>query len=149
MRYRIGNAQVLGIGRNIGTDFKLDNYAENLSEEQANFIKEICGDFLQQFASWYSEGMREEGYMADFGFEDNCFYIGWEPSYQYEPLNVICFDLENKDNSFRTYGTAFGVYGTKIASKVKHYNEYKYKNKYIKFIDTYYYKLVDLFKNNS
>ena len=145
MRYRIGGINT-GLGRNIGTDFNLDNKEEGLTKEQLDLADEIAKQYLKEFAYWYEDGMIEEGYSADFGFDtQNRFFVGWEPSYMYDPLNVVCFDLENKNESFRMWGTAKGAYGTDIDYSLKHYKDYKKKTNYIKFIDKYYDKLKEVF----
>ena len=145
MRHRIGCAVNIGIGRSVGSAFNLDNNYERLTKEQEKLVSEICKEFLINFASWYYEGIEKEC-SADFGYdEEGYFYIGWEPSYQYDPLNMLCFDLNDKGKSFRVYGTSFGPYGTQIASKFRYYKDYKRKNKYLKFVDKYFDKLKEAF----
>lgn len=144
MRYRIGGIET-GLGRSIGTDYNLDNKEEGLTKEQLDLADKIAKEYLKEFAYWWTDDMSEEGYSADFGFSDNRFFVGWEPSYMYDPLNVVCFDLNNKEESWRTWGKAFGPWGKNIVCETKHYKDYKKKTKYIKFIDKYYDKIKELF----
>lgn len=145
MRNRIGCAAQIGIGRSIGTDYGLTNDFDNLTQEQIDLVKEMCIEYFKSFASWYKEG--DEKYAsADFGYDPRGYFIiGWEPSYQYEPLNLINIDLLNKNNTFRISGTSFGPYGTKVASKMKYFRDYKIQNKYTRFIDKYFDRLKELF----
>lgn len=145
MRNRIGCAINIGIGRSVGTNFNLFNNYEELDDAQTKLVEEMVKEYLINFASWYYEGMEKEC-SADFGyFDERYFNIGWEPSYQYEPLSIISFDLQDKGDTYIMHGTSFGPYGTNVASKLRYYREYKNKSKCIKFIDKYYDLLKEAF----
>jgi len=70
----------------------------------------------------------------DFHIDDDSIRIGIEPSYQDDPLKIISIQ-KDKQQSYIQTGKAWGGYGSQITSKTKHYNEYKYKSKFVKFVD--------------
>ena len=74
----------------------------------------------------------EEGF--DFQINKNYVNIGREPGYQYERLKIISIH-KDKDKSFIQTGKAWGPYGSQIAQSKKHYSEYKYNSKFVKFVD--------------
>ena len=137
MRYRFGIANNLYIGREIGTDFGLDNEISKFNEEQKELLNSITKDFIEQFDN------KLGGYdRCDFGWNDKVFEVGLEPSYMWDKLLIFRFDLENRDNSMILYGTAFGYYGTKVAVKTKYLKEYKRKSKFANFINKWYEKVL-------
>ena len=146
MRYRIGIANNLYIGRQIGTDFELDNEISKFNEEQKELLNSITKDFIEQFDS-EEKGYKLGGYdRCDFGWNDKVFEVGLEPSYIWDKLLIFRFDLENKDNSIVLYGTAFGYYGTKIAVKTRYLKNYKRKSKFANFINKWYEKVWEVLK---
>lgn len=70
----------------------------------------------------------------DYAWGKNTLRIGIEPAYQFDPLKVITIHKTKKKSTITT-GHAFGCYGSGIRSKTKTYSEYKYKSKFVKFID--------------
>ena len=139
MRYRIGIAGALHIGRSEGTDFSLDNELGDLNKEQEELLKEIADDFINQFDS-EEKGWKLGGYdRCDFGWlNDKVFVVGLEPSYQWDRLLAFQFDFENKNTSMVLTGTAFGAYGSDIALKMKYLKDYKRKSKFANFIEKWY-----------
>jgi hypothetical protein len=81
----------------------------------------------------------------DWGFVDAAkdeyeIKIGIEPSYQYEPLKMLCITL-HKEFSYISTGIAFGLYGTGIRQRKRIYRYYKRNSKFIKFVDKWHKKL--------
>jgi hypothetical protein len=74
----------------------------------------------------------EEGF--DFQINKNYINIGREPGYQYERLKIISIH-KDKDKSYIQTGKAWGPYGSQIVQNKKHYGEYKYNSKFVKFVD--------------
>ncbi|MFA5174734.1 MAG: hypothetical protein WC438_06130 [Candidatus Pacearchaeota archaeon] len=66
--------------------------------------------------------------------------IGIEPSYMYDELKMLCIHEDKKASRLIT-GIAFDVWGTGIRSTTKMYKDYKYKSKFIKFIDKWHDKI--------
>lgn len=75
-----------------------------------------------------------KGEPIDYQIKDDGILIGFEPAYQYEHLRVI-FIAKDKAKSYIENGVAWGSYGSGIASTRKYYREFKYKSKFVKFID--------------
>lgn len=70
----------------------------------------------------------------DFGISENEVLVGVEPAYQYERLKLISIN-RNKNLSYIRQGKAWGGYGSQITASTKHYAEYKYNSKFVKFVD--------------
>jgi hypothetical protein len=70
----------------------------------------------------------------DFTVLKDSVLIGREPAYQFEKLFVIEI-ARKKENSYFKRGKAFGPYGTQIVYSHKRYYEFKYRSKFVKFID--------------
>lgn len=118
MRHRIGGWNT-GLGN--PSSAQLNNNVK-LKKEMKLMLKEAV-DFY--FKDW-------DG--CDYQIEKNEITIGIEPSYQYDRLKIIRI-ATIKENSYIKTGRAWGSYGSEIASTIKYYNEYKYKSKFVKFID--------------
>lgn len=72
----------------------------------------------------------------DFKVTSQYVDVGIEPSYQGDPLLIIRIS-KNKGSSFIKRGKAWGPYGSRITSSMKHYSEYKYNSKFKKMIDEF------------
>lgn len=60
--------------------------------------------------------------------------LGVEPAYQYQKLKMITVHQEKKWSSF-SIGYAWEAYGSGLRSRKKYYKDYKFKSKFIRFID--------------
>jgi len=72
----------------------------------------------------------------DFNIEKDGIIFGIEPSYMYEKLKIICL-AKKKEFSYIKTGYAWGGWGSEICATTKYYGDYKYKSKFVKFIDKY------------
>ena len=148
MRYRIGIADAIHIGRSCGTSCGLDNDIK-LNEKQKLLLQNIADDFISQFDSAPNYGLGGHD-CCDFGWLNNhVFCVGFEPSYQWEHLLTFRFDFEDKDNSRVLTGTAFGPYGSNIAVKIKYLKDYKRKTKFTNFINKWYEQLKEEFAHGN
>lgn len=137
MRHRINNG-ITGLGNpepeRLNNNFKLEKnkfWDDFLNDASANFrLISECGGF-------------------DYQLSDGIFRFGIEPSYERDPLLIIQFDFEDKDNCFIEKGISFGAYGSNVVKTYKFYGEYKYKSKFIKFIDKYYNELKKFFNTTK
>jgi len=120
MRHRMGVGGITGFGN--PRQARLRNNKQFLTKE----IKQFCKDSLKEYFS-------KDGWL-DFDIEENRITVGQEPAYMYEHLNILCLQKE-KGNSFFQTGIAWGGYGSSIAITTKFYKNYKYKSKFIRFID--------------
>lgn len=145
MRYRIGCANSLCLGRSIGTDFNLNNDLGKLNKNQYKILQRVSKNYIKLFSCL---AIDVDG--CDFGWlNEDVMMIGTEASYQWQRTLIFEFDLSNKENSSIVFGTAFGPYGSRVATNVKFYRDYKRKGKYIKFIDTWYDKIKENFKKGK
>lgn len=71
---------------------------------------------------------------CDFKRTENFVNFGIEPAYQGDDLIMVTVH-RNKKKSSLTTGRAFGYYGRGIRKKTRVYKEYKYKSKFVKFVD--------------
>lgn len=94
------------------------------------------GAFCDDFCDKYKLICEWEGY--DFHCDPNAFYVGIEPTYMYDKLLIVKFDLDDKNKSSITTGVAFGAYGTNCVSKTSVYGDYKRASKFTRFIDQWY-----------
>jgi hypothetical protein len=67
--------------------------------------------------------------------------IGIEPAYMYEDVKIIHICKHNKNFSHILTGIAWGAYGSDWATTRKYYGDYKYKSKFVKFIDRWHDKI--------
>lgn len=114
MRRRI--CDLIGFGNN--KPCLLDNSGE--------LDKQLAEEALKAYFS------KEGGF--DFKCNKNSISIGIEPTYQGDELKLITIS-RNKKKSFISTGKAFGPYGSGIRKTTRHYFAYKYKSKFVKFID--------------
>lgn len=70
----------------------------------------------------------------DFKIEKDQILLGIEPSYQYDPLKIVCIN-RNKEDSYIQIGTAMGGYGSDILKTTKYYKQHKKSSKVTWFID--------------
>ena len=126
MRHRICN-MFTGMGNS--EPVKLDN---NVKLKNKKFWDCFLEDVMKNFKT-----MKEfKGF--DFHLSENGFKFGIEPAYQYDDLQIIYFDFNNKDVCYLHQGRAFGFYGSRVVHTLKCYYEYKLKSKFIRFVDKWY-----------
>lgn len=125
MRHRLGIAASTGLGNS--DPEKLDcswSYDEHLNEVATDMMKEAVDIFFKEYG-W-----------CDFSIVENekeyVILMGIEPSYKFDELTVIAIS-SRLGNSFKETGIAWGFYGTRIASRVKLFSDYKYKTKFTEF----------------
>lgn len=76
----------------------------------------------------------------DYDISEDVVKIGIEPAYQYDKLRIIEINRDKAKSSIR-YGKAFGPYGSRLVGRTKLYSEYKYKSKFVKFVDEWHERL--------
>lgn len=79
-------------------------------------------------------------YVMDYDIDYDSVKIGSEPSYQYQNLTVITIH-RNKSLSTITTGRAFSHYGTGIRSRTRIYRDFKYRSKFVRFVDRWHSEL--------
>lgn len=103
-------------------------------------LKKFADDFIDNFKLI----KKYNGF--NYSLYDNQFRLGIEPMYMYDELEMICFDLDNKNDSYWLTGISFGAYGTGIKKRYKFYGDYKNKAKFVKFIDKWYDIISNIYK---
>lgn len=97
------------------------------------------GRLNKKFAEAVAEAYFDhEGF--DYEVTPHSVKVGVEPSYQYEPLKIIEIN-KIKAKSKITQGKSFGGYGSQVVSSSRIYSEYKYRSKFIKFVDAWHGRL--------
>lgn len=76
----------------------------------------------------------------DYDVTQDLVRVGVEPAYQYEKLRIIEINKDKAKSSIR-YGKAFGPYGSGLVGRTKLYSDYKYKSKFVKFVDEWHERL--------
>jgi hypothetical protein len=66
--------------------------------------------------------------------------VGIEPTYQGDHLVIVRL-TRDKSKSSITVGYAFGHYGSGVRSKTRFYQDYKYKAKFVRFVDEWHSRL--------
>lgn len=127
MRHRIGGG-ITGIGSSVPC--RLTNNIK-LPDE----LKEFADEMISQFhAMWNYNGF-------DIQLDNNGVYFGIEPSYKFDPLEILYFNFKSKDCCSYIRGVAYGFYGADVVTKSKNYVDYKYKTKFVRFVDKWYDKV--------
>lgn len=121
MRHRMGG-QHTGLG--------------NPSPVLLNNTGEVNPDFAEQAIGLYFK----EWNGCDFDVKEDEILLGLEPAYYRETLKIISINRDKLKSYIKT-GIAWGYYGSRIVSKIKYYDEYKYKSKFVKFINEWHSKL--------
>lgn len=80
------------------------------------------------FVTYFPDGFDHELH------DDGSVTFGIEPAYQYERLKMVHID-KKKARSYISQGKAWGPYGSQIAATTRYYKDYKFKSKFVKFID--------------
>lgn len=137
MRHRIGIGGITGLG----------NPAPELMESKAtgdkvrdSLIRRCAKDAYEVFF----KGTKLDYNYCDAAVKHEEVRLGIEPAYQYQELKMIVVS-PTKENSYIRTGIAFGYYGSGIRSRKKFYSEFKYKGKFVRFVDKWHNKL---FKND-
>lgn len=114
----------------------LGNPSDCILDNNIKIDKEKWNCFCDDFCNTYKLINDYEGF--DFHYDEQSFIVGIEPTYMYDELLIIKFDLNNKNNSSITTGIAWGEYGTRWCAKTSAYGKYKRKSKFTAFIDKWY-----------
>ena len=125
MRHRMGIAGITGLGN---SDSVLLNNKGKLIKEHKSMMKEAM-DLWKPLE-----------YGVDYQFIETGIAFGREPTYQYEQLFII-YISRNKGKSYVQTGKSFGDYGSGIRSKFQLYGDYKYKSKFVRFVDRWHNKI--------
>jgi hypothetical protein len=133
MRHRIGG--ITGFGN--AEPCSLDNNITLGKSEFWDMFLQDCQDNFKTIANYCG---------FDLSLSKDCFAFGIEPSYQYDDLQIIYIDLNNKSNCAIREGRAWGFYGSHTLTKIRYYKDYKKKSKFIRFIDKWYDDLVEKLK---
>lgn len=96
------------------------------------------GKLNYKFADAVVETYFPEGF--DYKIMRDQVLVGIEPSYQFDPLKIVAIHKDKKKSFIQT-GRAWGGYGSQLSTTTKCYSEYKYKSKFVKFIDQWHDKL--------
>lgn len=111
--------------------------SNNFDFKSLSFYDELAKDLICNFS------LLKEYDGFDFNFENDILTFGIEPTYQHDRLEIIGFNLRNKQLCYWKKGIARGAYGSQICSTIRGYDKYKYKSKFVKFIDKWFDKLKD------
>ena len=132
MRHRIMNE--ICLGRPNGTDFELDNNWKGTPNPFRLLISEMSIEALKTFKPLENYGQ------LDFGFNlaEGLIAIGIEPTYQFDDLFIIVFDLKDKQDCKIITGKSFASWGNGIKKRTKFYKDYNRQGKFVKFIDKWY-----------
>ena len=112
----------------------------NKKIEKSDFWDEFLEDATKNFKTISEYG----GF--DFQVTEDRFMFGIEPSYEGDDLQIVQFNFKDKSLCCIEQGRAFGAYGSDIVSKFRYYGDYKNKSKFVKFIDKWYDRLFEEFK---
>jgi hypothetical protein len=112
--------------------FGIVNASPELLSNKGTLPKEFAAAAL---TAYFSD---EEGF--DFEIRDDSVTVGIEPTYQYDKVKLISI-CRDKSWSHIKIGKAWGSYGTQIGATTKYYGDYKYKSKFIKFVDAWHHRL--------
>ena len=116
----------------IASNTGLGNPDKALLDNKGKINKKFAdAAIVEYFSKW-------EGF--DFHVDKKRVTVGIEPTYQFDPLKIVSIH-KDKSKSFTQTGRAWGYYGSKITSTTKTYSEYKYKSKFIRFVDEWHEKL--------
>jgi len=116
--------------RRIAGSFGLGNPDKELLSNRGRLPKAFVNAVKRTF---FKEGF-------DFEIQEDAVAVGVEPTYQDDPLKIIVIN-KDKSKSYVRRGKAFGLYGSQVVATIKYYDDYKYKSKFIKFVDTWHQKL--------
>lgn len=130
MKHRIGIASSTYLGSGaVG----LISGKNTSSKVKNSLLKRIAKDCYNTFS------FEKFGY-CDAGFDGNQARFGVEPAYQFDPLKMIVIHKNKEESQFVT-GRAVGVWGSRIISKNKRYDEYLRNSKFTKFVDKWHDKI--------
>lgn len=92
--------------------------------------------FMEQLATVLSLVKEWGGF--DYHVDDDSFDVGIEPAYEGDKLQIVHFDLTDKNKCAKILGRAFGPYGSNVCRTCKCYGDYAYKSKFVRFVDDNY-----------
>jgi len=104
----------------------LGNPEKALLDNQGEVNREFADAAIVAYFSWWG------GF--DYQVGPDYVAVGIEPSYQYEKLKILHIN-KDKNKSFIQMGKAWGGYGSQVVKTTKFYSDYKYRGKFVKFVD--------------
>lgn len=117
----------------IVTNTGLGNPDPVLLDNKGTFVwNDLANDAIDKYFQRY------EGF--DYQLNKHFIAIGYEPAYEGETLKIICIHKDINKSYIKT-GKACGAYGSGITATTKYYGDYKYKSKFVKFIDRWHKEL--------
>ncbi len=91
------------------------------------------------YETFFKGTSMDEGYV-DAGVRDFHVRAGIEPGYMYNPLKIIEIH-EKKEHSRLITGYSWEAWGSGLRLTKRYYMDYKYKSKFVKFVDKWHSKL--------
>lgn len=101
-------------------------------------INACAKDFYETFLK--GTKLDYEGCDAGLHTSGLTLIVGIEPSYAGDPIKFAAIQ-KRKENSYLTTGIARGSYGTEWQSNSCKYTDYKYKSKFVRFVDKWHPRL--------
>lgn len=128
MRHRIGG-QHTGLGNPV-PEILRNEWSKD--DKLNRIVKAMLKEALElYFKKWGG---------LDFKITPNRIEFGIEPGYQYEKLKILTLDSMIGQSRY-TQGIAWGAWGSELCIKEKYYSDYKYKGKFVRFIDKWHKKI--------
>lgn len=121
MRHRIGIGAWTGLG----------NPSAEMMPNQGKLTPKIKKMMKE---AWQTFPLMKERQGCDYKITDEEIKFGIEPAYMYNPVEMVTIRKDKKYSS-KLRGYSWGAYGSGIAGTTRYYHQYKYKSKFIRFID--------------
>lgn len=103
------------------------------NKELDSLIIDMCKEAVELFFNRF-------GFCAA-QYNNDSIEIGVTPVYQHDTLKIIKVNTRKELSSITT-GYAFGYYGSEVVRTQKYYLDFKYKSKFIRFIDRWHEKFI-------
>jgi len=121
MRHRIGIASWTGLG----------NPSKELMDNRGKLTPNMKKMFRE---AWKNFPLMKKRQGCDYQIKKDEIRFGIEPAYMYNPVEMITLRKDKKYSS-KLLGYSWGAYGSGIAGTTRYYKDYKYKSKFVRFID--------------
>lgn len=126
MKYR-GAAAHTGLGGNAVTFMDCQETGDSVRDE---LVRQCSKDAYETFF----KGTKLDYDGVDAQSREYEVRVGIEPSYQFDPLKIVCVS-RTKENSYIMTGRAVGDWASRVIATKKYYSEYQRQTKFVRFID--------------
>lgn len=134
MKRRIAGAAHTGLGGNGKVYLNSQPTKDKkLNRKMREYSKAVYETFFK--------GTKLDEEYVDADYSTGLAKAGIEPTYQFEPLKVICVNVPNKKLSYIETGRAVGPWASAVLETRKYYKDYKYASKFVRFVDAWHQEL--------